>query len=251
MNDTFFTNSFVFREIHRGKRAFTDVRSGAPLHYVACMLRGKCKIVSAEKEIQASEGELFYIPKGLPYRSYWQDAKDVTFLSLGFPYLPREEGKNYPLQLLQSSEETAVLLKSVPIGGRAGADGIAALYALLAHLIPSMQENTPCRSRQIVALAERLLLENTDLYPAEIARQAGICESALYAAFAKLGEGTLHEMRERILFEKARDLLLTTDTPIERIADRLGFCTCAYFRKRFKAHFGISPREMRKSGGGL
>ena len=247
MNDILFTNSFTFREIHRGKRAFTDVRRGAPLHYVALLLRGKCKIVSEESELYIAEGELFYIPRGLSYRSYWQDAEDVTFLSLGFPYLPCEEGKRYPLQLLPRTEQTMALLQSVPIGGRAGADGIAALYALLAHLMPRMHENESCRSRQIVALSEGLLWENTALRPAELARAAGLCESALYAAFEKAAQETPHEMRERILFEKAKDLLLTTDTPIEEIGDRLGFCSCTYFRKRFKAHFGISPREMRKN----
>ena len=87
--------------------------------------------------------------------------------------------------------------------------------------------------------------------PTEIARQIGICESALYAAFAKLGEGTLHEMKDRILFEKAKTLLLTTDMPIEQISSQLNFCSCTYFRKRFKTHFGITPREMRKNGAGL
>ena len=251
MNDTLFAKNFIFREVHRGKRAFTDARNGSPLHYVAYMVHGKCRIAAETGEIHASEGDLFYIPKGLPYRSYWQDTEDVTFLSLGFPYLPCDDGKHYPLQVLKKSAEAMALLKKVPIGGRAGADGIAALYALVAYLIPTMQESDRCRSRRIVARAEELLWENTALRPAELSRALGICESALYAAFDKAAEETPHEMRERLLFEKAKDLLVTTDVPIEQIGDRLGFCSCAYFRKRFKAHFGLSPREMRKNGGGL
>ena len=69
MNDTLFTNSFAFFEAHRGKHAYTDMRAGTPLHYIAYMLRGKCKIVSADTEINASAGDFFYIPKGLPYQS--------------------------------------------------------------------------------------------------------------------------------------------------------------------------------------
>ena len=91
-----------------------------------------------------------------------------------------------------------------------------------------------------------MLWSDTELRPAELARALGICESALYAVFEKSSEETPHEMRERILFEKARDLLLTTDLPIEQIAERLSFCSCAYFRKRFKTRFGMTPREMRK-----
>jgi AraC-like DNA-binding protein len=215
------------------------------------MLQGKCKIVSADTEINASAGDFFYIPKGLPYQSYWQDEQDVSFLSLGFPYFPNPDKKNYPLQVIAADDAAIALMKRVPIGIRPSAEGIAALYALLAHLIGRMQDSIPCRSRQIVLHTERLLWENTELSPAELARSAGVCESALYAAFAKLGEGTLHEMKERILFEKAKNLLLTTDTPIEQISSQLNFCSCTYFRKRFKKHFGLSPRDVRKSGAGL
>lgn len=251
MNDTLFTNSFSFFEAHRGKHAYTDMRAGTPLHYIAYMLRGKCKIVSADTEINASAGDFFYIPKGLPYQSYWQDEQDVSFLSLGFPYFPNPEKKDYPLQVIETDETGLMLLRRVPIGLQTTPEGIAALYTLLSHLIGHMQDSTPCRSRQIVLKTERLLWENTDLRPADIARQIGICESALYAAFAKLGEGTLHDMKEKILFQKAKNLLQTTDLPIEQVSAQLGFCSCTYFRKQFKAHFGITPREMRKSGAGL
>lgn len=251
MNDTLFSNSFAFAEVHRGKHAYTDVRAGAILHYVAYMIRGKCKIVSADIEINAEAGDFFYIPKGLPYQSYWQDAEDVSFLSLGFPFFPNPDKKDYPLQVIQTDEEAIALMRRVPIGPRTEVQGVAAFYTLLSHLIEHMQNSTPCRSRRIVLQAERLLWENTELSPADIARQAGICESALYAAFKKLGEETPHEMKERILFQKAKNLLLTTDTPIEQISAQLNFCSCTYFRKRFKEHFGLSPRAVRKSGAGL
>ncbi len=251
MNDTLFANSFHFNEIHRGKRAYTDMRAGSPMHFIAYMLKGKCRIVSPDAQITAGEGEFFYIPKGLPYRSYWQDTEDVTFLSLGFPYFPNAEKRIYPLQCIPAGKEAEMLLWRLPIGKRGSCAGIAALYTLLAHLLPSMQENMPCRARQIVALTEQLLWESTALSTAELARAAGVCESALYAAFGKASEETPHEMRERILFEKTKDLLLTTDLPIEEISEKLGFCSCAYFRKRFKARFGISPREMRKNEAAL
>lgn len=251
MNDTLFTNSFAFAEVHRGKHAYTDVRAGTILHYVAYMIRGKCKIVSTDIEISAEAGAFFYIPKGLPYQSYWQDTEDVTFLSFGFPFFPNPDKKDYPLQVIETDGAALELMHRIPLGPRTEPQGIAALYALVAHLIGHMQNSTPCRSRQIVSRTERLLWENADLRPADISRQIGICESALYAAFAKLGEGTLHDMKEKILFQKAKNFLLTTDLPIEQISERLNFCSCTYFRKQFKAHFGITPREMRKNGAGL
>ena len=251
MNDALFTKSFYFCEVHRGKHAYTDMRSGSPLHYIAYMLRGRARIAGTGTQITSEAGELFYIPRGLPYRSYWQDEEDVAFLSLGFPYLPSAEKKSYPLQVLSQSSQTLALLSKVPLGGRTDADGIAALYALIAHLLPQMQEGDICRSHRVMHLTENLLWENPKLSTAEIARELGICESALYAAFQKEGEETPHGMKTRILFEKAKDLLVTTELSIEEISERLGFCSCTYFRKRFKAHFGHSPREMRKTFGAL
>ena len=246
MNDTLFAESFCFREIHRGKHAFTDVRSGAPIHYIALMLRGKCRIAASDAELSVSEGDFFYIPKGLPYRSYWQDSEDVTFISLGFPFFPNAQKRSYSLQCIKTDGEALRLLERIPIDRRGTCESIAAFYTLLSHLLPFMQESMPCRSRQIISKVEQMLWSDTELRPTELARALGICESALYAAFEKSCEETPHEMRERILFEKARDLLLTTDLPIEQISERLSFCSCAYFRKRFKARFGMTPREMRK-----
>ena len=251
MNDTLFANSFHFNEFHRGKHAYTDMRAGSPMHFIAYMLKGHCRIVTADTQIEAEEGDFFYIPNGLCYRSYWQDSEDVTFLSLGFPYFPNAEKRSYPLQCIPTDAEARERLSRVPIGNRGSAASIAAFYTLLAHLIPFMQESMPCRTRKIVSIAEQALWENPQISIAELARRAEICESALYAAFEKASEETPRKMRERILFEKAKDLLLTTDLPIEAISEKLNFCSCAYFRKRFKACFGVSPREIRKSATSL
>ena len=134
MNDTLFANSFGFAEVHRGKHAYTDMRAGAALHYVAYMIRGKCKIVSADVEISAQTGDFFYIPKGLPYQSYWQDTEDVSFISLGFPLFPNPDKKDYPLQVIQTDAEAIELMHRIPLGPRTEPQGIAAFYTLLAHL---------------------------------------------------------------------------------------------------------------------
>ena len=53
-------------------------------------------------------------------------------------------------------------------------------------------------------------------------------------------------LRGQLLLERARDLLLSTDQPVESVSDELGFSSASYFRKKFKAHFGMTPGEMRK-----
>ena len=45
---------------------------------------------------------------------------------------------------------------------------------------------------------------------------------------------------------RAAELLVSTDDSVEEISRRLSFSSGAYFRKCFKAHFGLSPRALRK-----
>ena len=52
---------------------------------------------------------------------------------------------------------------------------------------------------------------------------------------------------DQIIIEKATILLVTTDMPVEEISRQLQFSSCSYFRKIFKKHTNMTPREMRKS----
>lgn len=52
--------------------------------------------------------------------------------------------------------------------------------------------------------------------------------------------------RERL--ERAAGLLLASDQTVSHIAQRVGYNDANFFARRFRAHFGISPREYRKKG---
>ena len=52
----------------------------------------------------------------------------------------------------------------------------------------------------------------------EAARRCGISESGLYALFQRSGRSSPNELRQKILVEKARELLVSTDRPVEEIA---------------------------------
>jgi AraC-like DNA-binding protein len=59
----------------------------------------------------------------------------------------------------------------------------------------------------------------------------------------------MHEVKKSVIMEAAKDLLVSTDQPVEEISRMLNFSSSVYFRKCFKEHFGISPRQMRKDCG--
>lgn len=50
----------------------------------------------------------------------------------------------------------------------------------------------------------------------------------------------------KLKIEKAKDLLLSSNTKVAQIASELGFSDAFYFSKFFKKHMGVSPSQFRK-----
>ena len=46
---------------------------------------------------------------------------------------------------------------------------------------------------------------------------------------------------------KASDYLIYTDKDIQAIGEEVGYSGSSYFTRVFKRHFGITPREYRKT----
>lgn len=61
------------------------------------------------------------------------------------------------------------------------------------------------------------------------------------------GRSALALLNDRILFE-ARLMLRDSKDPVNRIADRLGFGSAAYFTRAFQAQTGLTPSQFRKKG---
>lgn len=249
MNDTIFSNSFFFNTLSFGEFHLTDNRAGITCHYFAYMISGKCKIVTDTQTVQISEGEILYLPNKCRYRSYWYGNPEVKFISLGFNCMPNFENRTYPPQALSSNAETKELFLSFLNIGRLNAADIGRFYTLVGILLPQMCCEDMCRSKEIISLAYNCMLLNPFAKIPEIARQCSISEAAVYAAFQKSSDITPNEMRNNILLEKAKDLLVTTDKTIENISEQLGYSSAAYFRKKFKQYFKITPRQMRKMQG--
>ena len=68
----------------------------------------------------------------------------------------------------------------------------------------------------------------------------------LYACFKHAFQTTPAEFIRRARLERAKELL-ETPLSVTQIARETGICDYNYFSKIFKARFGVSPREYRKS----
>ena len=246
MNDISFSNGFLFRTIEFDKFHYTDSRAGAPSHYFAYMLCGNCKITTEYATVNINGGDIFYIPNKCIYQSYWYGNPKIKFVSLGFPCLPNFDNLTYPTQVIPYNNKAAELLLLLSDKTRLSAQDIGQFYTLTGILIPLMAHNTVCRTREITERTKEYLIQHPFAKTSELAKNCTISEAALYSAFHKASDLTLNQLRNKILLEKAKDILITTDKPIEYISDLMQFSSTSYFRKKFKQYFNMTPTQMRK-----
>lgn len=246
MNDTIFSNSFMFRTLEFDTFHYTDNRAGSPSHYFAYMLSGKCKITTNSETIEINEGDIFFIPDKRSYESYWYGEPEIRFISLGFLYLPNFEHKTYPVQVVPYHEDAVTIFHSLSHSMHLTARDIGLFYTLVGMLLPTMKYTSFCRTREIVELTQKYLIQHPSAKTSELAKNCAISEAALYAAFKKASDITPNQLRNQLMLEKARNILIATDKSIDAISDFLGFSSTSYFRKKFKQYFNMTPKEMRK-----
>ena len=246
INDTIFCKDFIFRLLRFKNYRYTDARDGIGVNYLAYMKKGSAKITTDSETVNICQGEIFFIPNGCKYRSYWYGEADIEFITLSFPFLPNFENRLYKPQTVCADERDVELMVKILNAGETPV-GVGMLYTLIGRLMPRMLYCKGGKSSELIDKATRIISADPKLTVNEIAKRCAVSESALYAAFKRRSDKSLGEIRTEILMKNARDALISTDAPIEEIAAQLSFSSGAYFRKCFKDYFGISPREMRKN----
>lgn len=246
INDRIFAEGFKFKIFNYKKNSRTDNSSGVKTHFLAYMISGKADIIAQKEKIEVSDGEVFYIPKGLRYKSFWYGDSAVRFVSLGFEFFPIFDGIRYPLQKIQASESEKRAILRIAENGFTDTKKIGAFYSLLGTVAQRMQISTTDKKRELVFEIKRYM----DLNPREnvsaIAKRFTMSESGLYSLFKNHSDTSLHEYKSRSLMNLAAELLTSNNSSVEEVSEALGFSSASYFRKCFKKFHGISPKEMRK-----
>ena len=247
MYDEMFSNSFRFNFFCHEKFKYTDNRGGTREHYFAYMISGHAKIVTDTETINIGEGDIFYIPNGCKYQSFWYGEPEIKFISLGFLFLPNFNKKNYSVQVIPDRKDTTELFYRLVKNKVLDSSDVGVFYTLVGMLLPSMCDCTMGRTNEIIELTRRYLNENPFATVGELAKNCAISESALYSAFQKSSVLTINELRNQTIIEKAKVHLITTNMPIEEISRQLQFSSCSYFRKVFKKYLKTTPSEVRKT----
>ena len=247
MKQPFFSKRFVFSLLQFSTSHYTDMRGGAPYHYLAYMIEGHSKIVCDRFTLFLHEGDVFYIPKNLRYQSYWE-GRNIRFLSFGFAELATVESAYFDLQTVSCSEETIKKIREIPTcGSRVSCDALGRFYTAMADIVPLLTYAPDNRDQRLADEIKAQIRLNPYASLDEIARRCNISEALLYDRFKNATQKTPNEFRQSVLCEMATELLVTTDIPIEEISERLNFSSSSYFRKILKKHTGKTPREIRKA----
>ena len=247
MKDIILSNNFNFNFFVIDKYKYTDNRKGSPYHYLAYMERGSSKIVSNDITINIKAGDFFYIPKGLPYQSYWCSEDEIRFLSLGFLFFPESENKEYLLQKINMDEDLKARIKKIPPETETDSFILGEFYSILASLIPVMEYTVHHSKKHILEKAEKYVFENTGCKVSDIAKHCLLSESGLYKIFKEESDLTPNELIQKIRCKKAVVMLTTTNKSVEEISDSLEFSSTSYFRKLLYKFTQKKPMEIRKS----
>ena len=248
INDINFAKGFRFVVFSFKKYKYTDNTAGKNTHYLAYMISGKAKIVTEAEVLEVSEGDVFYIPKNLKYQSFWHGNPSIEFVSLGFEFLPAFHKESYALQKIEATESDKADMLALTKKDMRSVRKIGVFYSLLARFIPKMQRSFSNKQSDFVLRVKKYLSTHPRETVSSVAKHFAISESGLYSLFKQYSDVSINDYKEQIIMKEAGELLITTDTGIEEISGALGFSSSSYFRKRFKAHFGTSPREYRKRG---
>ena len=249
MEQISFYKSFQFNVHRRTYYNHTDNTCGIPFHYLARMVRGRARIVSQSgEEIEVVAGDIFYLPMGLRYHSYWtcDDGGDIIWESYGFKMLPTFSEVRYSMQKIDANSEDRAILDELSKNIRVSPSSVGLLYLFLGRSLEKMRQDRTDPKAATWDRAVSYISAHPNFQVKELATYCNMSESGIYAFFKQYGHTTPIELKNKMLINRATDLLVTTDLSVEEICSRIGFCNAAYFRKQLRRVTGKTPHEIRR-----
>jgi len=237
--------SFSFKYYRAANGKHTDNSAGAPYHYIGYLHQGTARLHSAKGTVELEAGDLFYIPKGCSYHSYWYDG--AAFDSFAFSAIPQNEPISYCMQKLTVTEEVKALHRQLSENKTVNANTVATLYQLLWLLMPTMRHHAYDQRNVLAKKIADAIYEDPDASTEAIAQSCGVSQSTVYHLLKNVLQKTPNRIRQEAKCQQAVRLLTCTDLPVEEISARLGFSSSSYMRKLLRTTTGKTPLQLRKA----
>lgn len=248
MTNSLFYSNFRFNEFSHKTKLHVDNSLGVHCHFIGYMIKGSSEIKSDKISLKLTAGDLFYIPKGLSYHSYWYpEADSVDFYSYGFQNIPVPHNHRYKLQLLPQSETSSELLHRLAEHKKTDCHAIGLFYLLLSELLPHMQKESPDYKQDIVDKARCYMISHDVFSISDVAKYCSVSESSFYSIYKEVTGTTPQDIKNSIRIQKCCDMLTADGLSVEQVSEKMGFSSSSYFRKVFKKYTGFSPSRIKQS----
>lgn len=208
------------------------------LHYVAS---GFGTFLIRETQVRVSPGEIFIIPPGEKIQ-YWPDPEQPwSYIWIGF-HLDGEAPEFLKQPTVRCPGAGQVFQRMKSCGDLAGGKNYFLSMALmeLFALLEEQNKQAPDYVEQAISLMQAEY-DREDLSVQSIALRLGLDRSYFSNLFHSKTGLSPRQYLAQLRLERAADMLVRGYPPAIAGAS-CGFSELAYFSRRFKAHFGCSPR---------
>ncbi len=221
------------------------------LYYVKS---GTARITTDDGTLQMKPGHWYLLPAGCSFDYACDEEMQQLFFHVKLidfdetdllrtasrPLSLVSADNDYDLVVMTMSERTIVSGLTV----RQQIERILLAFVERYGIELNVDDYSPCIFNALNYIKQNLSVE---LSVDEIAEHVFVSKSTLTKRFRKeLSMSVGEYITDTIMFE-ALKLLLSTDMSILAVSERFGFSDQFYFSRRFKAKFGKSPREYRKT----
>ena len=208
-----------------------------------------------EKTVFAKRGDIVYLPDDAEYRSSWENADEIDYISIEFK-LEDEKGE----VVLLNDDITVIARDKYNVLDDAfenffnvytkGALGYKLkCKALLYDIIMSVTVEH-IRTEMGDVYKGILFIENnytSDISVNELAKLSGMCQTGFRAKFRRLKGMSPIEYRNYLRIKHAAELLRNEDYTVTEAAENVNLPDLCYFSRLFKRYMGVSPRDYRAS----
>lgn len=226
---------------------FSYLEQPRPYHGLLLVIHGEMDYVNRNIKLHLQPGDLVYLPKGSRYEASFHPGTDDLLINFHFAQgeaagLPAE-----PRLVMRDSLHTLqpLMEQTVALFQQEGQfyEAMSAFFRFCHRLFLALQNED---TEQMLIQQAKALLSQPDCPPLEeVARQLLFSPSGLRKRF-KDAEGippARYRMVQKV--ENAKQLLSSTDMPLNAVAERCGFCDEAYFHKVFCKVTGVTPSVYR------
>ncbi|MBE5786254.1 MAG: AraC family transcriptional regulator [Clostridiales bacterium] len=227
-------------------------------HTLHVVISGKGTVEYQGRIIHVTAGQGFYLPKD-EISTYTADAEEpweyrwVGFIgtqatiAMTMTDLAKEICFDVP-DVARVSKRLADMYEAAIRETEAGRMlALGNLYIMLSEMVENHSNSTRGASAaaKYVNSAIAMIRENYQgkFSVSDICSQLNLTRSYIYKLFIQYCHMSPLEYLLRFRLEKARELLASGTCPINEVAERSGFSSHAYFGKRFREVYNMSPRE--------